>query len=130
MPALRAASRTCTMCGTHWLPSATSFMRSHTLPPSEMKSLYGSTTMSPVMSFSYVRCAMSFLQSKSVCANVRIALSKRKREGLDTGVEEFDLKVHVLDLSLLPDELIHSGLSNLTCAIGGGIGTMVVAGCG
>src|SRR5215472_1221036 len=34
--------------------SATVFKRSHTLPPSEMKSLYGSITRSAVRSFSYV----------------------------------------------------------------------------
>jgi hypothetical protein len=38
--------------------SATRRMRSHSLPPSEMKSLYGSTTRSAVISLSYVTVAM------------------------------------------------------------------------
>src|SRR5262249_316560 len=38
--------------------SATPRMRSHSLPPSEMKSLYGSTTRSAVISLSYVTVAM------------------------------------------------------------------------
>ncbi len=37
------------MCGTQLLASATAWMRGQILPPSEMKSLYGSTTRSPVM---------------------------------------------------------------------------------
>src|SRR4249919_400610 len=58
MPARRAALRTSNMCGTHALASATPFRRSHTFPPSEIKSLYGSITTRPVMSFSYVTSAM------------------------------------------------------------------------
>ena len=38
--------------------SATPFKRSHTLPPSEMKSLYGSITRSAVSCLSYVTFAM------------------------------------------------------------------------
>ena len=37
-------SRTCSIWGTQPFASATAFRRSHTLPPSEMKSLYGSIT--------------------------------------------------------------------------------------
>src|SRR5580704_9351050 len=44
MPAFLAAPRTCSICGTQPLASATPLKRSHTLPPSEMKSLYGSIT--------------------------------------------------------------------------------------
>src|SRR3954447_17462793 len=40
-------------------------MRPHTLPPSEMKSLYGSMTRSAVSSFSYVTFAMASLQQYS-----------------------------------------------------------------
>src|SRR5262245_51940737 len=42
------------MCGTQLFASATAFRRSHSLPPSEMKSLYGSITRSAVISLSYV----------------------------------------------------------------------------
>src|SRR5215470_8179185 len=58
MPAFRPASRTWLIWGTHWFASATRFKRSHTLPPSEMKSLYASITTSAVMSRSYVTGAM------------------------------------------------------------------------
>src|SRR5215469_160238 len=57
-------------------------------------------------------------------------LAKRKRESLDTGIEEFNLKSHVSDQPLLPYELIHPGLSNRACAIGAGIGSMIAAGHG
>ena len=55
-------------------------------------------------------------------------LAKRKRESLDTGIEDFNLKGHVFDRPLLPEELIHPELSNRACAIGVGIGSMIVAG--
>jgi hypothetical protein len=42
------------MCGTHPLASATPLRRSHTLPPSEMKSLYGSITTRPVLLLRYI----------------------------------------------------------------------------
>ena len=58
------------------------------------------------------------------------SLAKSKRERLDTGIEEFNLKDRVLDRLLLTDELIHPGLSNLPCAIGRGIGSMILAGRG
>src|ERR1700754_4065483 len=58
MPALRAASRTSAMWRMQLLAPATPLSRSHTLPPSEMKSLYGSITRSPVMSLSDVMSAM------------------------------------------------------------------------
>ena len=48
------------MLGTHLLASATAFRRSHTLPPSEMKSLYGSITRSAVISLSKFRFSMFF----------------------------------------------------------------------
>src|SRR5277367_7078781 len=53
MSAVRAASSTWRMCGVHPLASATALRRSHTLPPSEMKSLYGSITSRPVRLLSY-----------------------------------------------------------------------------
>jgi hypothetical protein len=40
--------------GTQWLASATALMRGQSVPPSEMKSLYGSTTSSGMMPLSYV----------------------------------------------------------------------------
>src|ERR1700684_268628 len=46
------------MWGTHPLASATYLRRSQTLPPSEMKSLYGSITTSPVSSLLYVTTVM------------------------------------------------------------------------
>lgn len=48
-------------------------------------------------------------------------LAKRERKDLDTGIEEFDLKGHVLDRPHLPDELIHPWLLNLASAVGAGI---------
>src|SRR5205823_3193592 len=57
-------------------------------------------------------------------------LTKRERKGLDAGIEEFNLKDHVFDGPLLPDELIHPRLSNLARSIGAGIGSMIVAGHG
>jgi hypothetical protein len=53
-PAARAAFSTCSIFGTQWFASATPLMRSQILPPSGMKSLYGSTTRSAVISSSYV----------------------------------------------------------------------------
>src|SRR5215510_5610832 len=48
------------MWGTQLLASATALMRGQTLPPSEMKSLYGSTTSSAVMLLSYVGAFTAF----------------------------------------------------------------------
>src|SRR6185437_11263261 len=56
--AFRAAFRTCSIFGTQLFVSATVFNRSQNLPPSEMKSLYGSITRSAVMSLSNFRPAM------------------------------------------------------------------------
>ena len=53
-----------------------------------------------------------------------------EREDLDAGIEEFNLKGHVLDRPLLSDELIHPRLPNLARAIAGGIGSMIDAGRG
>jgi hypothetical protein len=49
-------------CGTQLFASATRFKRSHILPPSEMKSLYGSIITSAVSCLSYVTFAMLSLQ--------------------------------------------------------------------
>jgi hypothetical protein len=57
-----------------------------------MKSLYGSIRTSPVISFSYVSCAMSFSTNFSFGVNVTSTpLAERKREGLDPEIEEFNL---------------------------------------
>src|SRR5258708_27117081 len=56
----------------------------------------------------------------------RHVLAKRERKDFNTGIKEFNLKGHVFDRSLLPDELIHPRLSNLARAIGAGIGSMIV----
>src|SRR5215467_7149523 len=58
--ALRAAFRTSSIWGTQLLASATALMLGQSLPPSEMKSLYGSTTSSAVMLLSYVGVFMVF----------------------------------------------------------------------
>ena len=59
------------MCGMQTLASATPLSRSHTLPPSEMKSLYGIDHYEAgAMSLSYVTHAM-FLQ--------RLAFHHRRR---------------------------------------------------
>src|SRR5579859_297739 len=52
-PAVRAASSTCTIFVIQPFASATGLRRSHTLPPTEMKSLYGSITRSAAARFSY-----------------------------------------------------------------------------
>src|SRR5215831_4035669 len=56
------------MLGTQLLVSATPLMRSHILPPSEMKSLYGSITTSAVISFSYVSFVSAISQPFSVAS--------------------------------------------------------------
>src|SRR5215475_6812648 len=65
MSAFRAAFRTRNILGTQLFASATPFKRSHSLPPSEMKSLYGSITRSAVISLSYFRFAMLFAPMRS-----------------------------------------------------------------
>ena len=57
-------------------------------------------------------------------------LTKRERKDLNAGVKEFNLKGHVFDRPLLPDELIHPRLSNLAGAIVPGIGSMIALGRG
>jgi hypothetical protein len=57
-------------------------------------------------------------------------LAKRERKGRDAGIEEFDLKGHVSDRTLLPNELIHPRLSNFARAIGAGIGSVIATGLG
>src|SRR6516162_2127184 len=56
-----------------------------------------------------------------------ITLAERKRERLDSRIEEFNLKRHVFDQPLLPDELIYPRLSNLARPVGGGIRAMIVS---
>jgi hypothetical protein len=69
-------------------------------------------------------------QEASTPAHISIlgsCLPELERKDLDTGIEEFDLKCDVVDCFLLPDELIHPRLSNLSRAIGAGIGSMTAA---
>jgi hypothetical protein len=47
---------------------------------------------------------------------VKRTLSKRKRENLYIGIEEFDFHRPVSDLALLPDQLVETMLSNFPCA--------------
>src|SRR5262245_23592433 len=55
-----------------------------------------------------------------------IALAKRERKDLDTGIEEFNLKGHVFDWPFLTDELIHPGLPNFAGTIRIGIDSVIV----
>src|SRR5262249_38755990 len=55
----RAAFRTFSMLGTQSFASATALMRGQILPPSEMKSLYGSTTKRALMLLSCVGVLMA-----------------------------------------------------------------------
>jgi len=75
-----------------------------------------------------------WLRNRTAASSAAIAwtnsLAEREGEGLDTWIEKFNLKGHVFDSALLPDELIHPRLSNLARAIGGGIDAMIVAGFG
>src|SRR5262245_16225174 len=59
--ALRAVFRVRNMFGTQLFASATDLTRSHNLPPSEMKSLYGSIKRSAVTSLLYVTPSMPSL---------------------------------------------------------------------
>src|SRR5664279_6475040 len=62
------------MLGTQLFATATVLMRSQILPPSEMKSLYGSMTRSAVLSLSSFRFDMLFLlRSPKFCVAVSIA---------------------------------------------------------
>ena len=56
--------------------SATPLMRSHILPPSEMKSLYGSTTRSAMISLSYVSFVFVICQFCHALSNNRIGIRK------------------------------------------------------
>src|SRR5262244_3167595 len=56
------------MCGTHPFASATVFRRSHTLPPSEMKSLYGSISRRAVSCLLYVTSAMGGNDTRSMAS--------------------------------------------------------------
>src|SRR4029077_4921704 len=67
------------------------------------------------------------LQTISLPYAGRLFLSKGKREGLDTGIEELDLENRCRDAPHLAEELIHAGLPDLACAIGRGIGSTIVA---
>ena len=57
-------------------------------------------------------------------------LAKRERKDFDARIQELDLKGHILNRPLLPDELIHPRLPNLARAVGAGIDSVIVARCG
>lgn len=57
-------------------------------------------------------------------------LTKREVKSLSTGIQEFNLKNSVVDLTSLPDELVQARLSNLAGTVRGGIGSAVVVGRG
>src|SRR5215813_2972968 len=75
--ASRAAFKTCSMCGTQLFASATALIRFQILPPSEMKSLYGSTTSSAVSCLSYVTFAMVSLHHRMRVAPCRLRFAER-----------------------------------------------------
>jgi hypothetical protein len=56
-----------------------------------------------------------------VISSVQFSLTKCERNGLNAGIREFDLKSPIAYFTLLPDELIETGLSNLAAAVRGGI---------
>jgi hypothetical protein len=57
-------------------------------------------------------------------------LTKREVNRVSAGIEKFDLKSPILDFIFLPDELIKTGLMNLTAAVGRAIRTTIFAGRG
>jgi hypothetical protein len=57
-------------------------------------------------------------------------LTKREGECLNAGIKEFDLESPVFYSTLLPDELIETGLSSLAGADKGGVNSAIVAGRG
>jgi hypothetical protein len=54
-------------------------------------------------------------------------LTKREYTSLSSRIKEFDLKGPVFDVTLLPDELIETGLANLARAVRRGIRSTIVA---
>src|ERR1700722_9233250 len=53
-----------------------------------------------------------------------------ERKGLNSRIKKFDLEGSVFDLTLLPDELIETGIPDLAGAVRGGIKSTIVAGRG
>src|ERR1700733_9142546 len=84
----------------------------------------------PRTSLVVMPASCSSTTSPVVDGEVAAVLTKRERKDLDAGIKEFNLKRHVFDRPLLPDELIHPRLSNLAAAIGAGIGSVIGLGCG
>lgn len=64
----------------------------------------------------------------SIYGRVASRLSECDRKDLDAGIKEFNLKRHVYNRSLLPDELIHPRFANLARAVDRGIEAMIIAG--
>ena len=54
-------------------------------------------------------------------------LTKRKNKSLSPGIQEFNLKRPVFHVTLLPDELVETGLANCTHPVRIGIGSAIVA---
>src|ERR1700758_4130563 len=75
MSAFRAVSTAARRLSSSRTSAATSRSIGNSLPPSERKSLYGSTSNRPVRSASYKRVGISVLHSESVCEQVRMAQS-------------------------------------------------------
>ena len=57
-------------------------------------------------------------------------LTKREDKGLSARIKEFNLKSPVFHMTLLPDELIETGLPDDACAAGSRIRSTIVAGRG
>jgi hypothetical protein len=55
------------------------------------------------------------------CPDVPKRAYPKRGQSTDTGVKEFDLKSPVSYFTLLPDELIKTGLSNLAGAVSCGV---------
>src|SRR5579871_5289302 len=71
-------------------------------------------------------CCRSLLDR---CHATRL-LAESERKDLDAGIKKFDFECHILDGTLLTDELIHPGLSNLARAIRARIGPVIATRCG
>ena len=69
------------------------------------------------------------IQAHGLARQLRLPVRRRKREQkcLNGGIGQLDLKGHLDDRSLLPQELIDPRLSKPADAISAGIGYMIVA---
>src|ERR1700722_18510019 len=77
------------------------------------------------MMFYNLGSSVATLDSEFVCVcriiNCLNLLTKRECKGLNTGLQEFDLKSPAFHLMFLPDELMQTILSNLARAVRSGV---------